>query len=60
MLSRAGISELAWWEVPVSIVIMIVAIIIFTWLAGRIYRAGVLMYGQKPNFGRLVKLAFSR
>jgi ABC-2 type transport system permease protein len=60
MLSRAGISELEWWEVPVSIVIMLVAIVIFTWLAGRIYRAGVLMYGQKPNLGRLFKLALSR
>ncbi len=60
MLSRAGISNLAWWEVPASIVIMLISIVIFTWLAGRIYRAGVLMYGQKPSMGRLVKLALSR
>jgi len=60
MLSRAGISELDWWEVPLSIVIMLVSIIVFTWLAGRIYRAGVLMYGQKANLGRLFKLALSR
>lgn len=60
MLSRAGISEVAWWEVPLSIVIMLVSILVLTWLAGRIYRAGVLMYGQKPNLGRIVKLALSR
>jgi ABC-2 type transport system permease protein len=60
MLSRLGNSTLSWWEIPLSIVIMLVAIVIFTWLASRIYRAGVLMYGQKPNFGRMIKLAFSK
>lgn len=60
MLSRLGTSNLSWWEIPVSIVIMLIAIVIFTWLASRIYRAGVLMYGQKPSFGRMFKLAFSK
>lgn len=56
MLVRAALANLAWWEVPVSIVIMVVAILIFTWLAARIYRTGVLMYGQKPKLGYLWKL----
>lgn len=60
MLSRAGNSDLAWWEIPLSVVILVIAILIFTWLASRIYRAGVLMYGQKPSFGRLFKLALSK
>lgn len=60
MLTRAGFSELSWWEIPLSVVIMLVSIIIFTFLASRIYRAGVLMYGQKPSIGRLFKLALSK
>lgn len=56
MLVRAGLANLAWWEVPVSVVLMVIAVLVFTWLAARIYRAGVLMYGQKPRFGRLWKL----
>jgi ABC-2 type transport system permease protein len=60
MLSRVGNSSLSWWEIPLSVVIMIISIIVFTWLASRIYRAGVLMYGQKPSFRRIIKLAFSR
>jgi ABC-2 type transport system permease protein len=60
ILTRAGLDRLDWWEIPLSVVIMLVATLVFTWLAGRIYRAGVLMYGQKPGFGKLVKLAFAR
>lgn len=60
MVTRVALGNPAWWEVPVSIGIMLVAILLMTWLAARIYRAGVLMYGQKPSFGKLVKLAFSK
>ncbi len=60
MIARAALTSLQWWEVPVSVGIMLVTIVVFTWLAGRVYRAGVLMYGQKPSIGRLLKLAFGR
>ncbi|HEX2912162.1 MAG TPA: ABC transporter permease [Chloroflexia bacterium] len=60
MLVRAGLGTLNWWDIPLSIILMIVAIWICTILAARIYRAGVLMYGQKPTMGKLFKLAFSR
>ena len=60
MLARASVGTLAVWEIPLTIVIMLVAIVLMTWLAARVYRAGVLMYGQKPGLGKLFKLARTR
>lgn len=60
MLARIAQGAVAWWEVPVSIGVMLVAIVVCTWFAARIYRLGVLMYGQRPSFGQLLKLARMR
>ncbi|GAA4277746.1 ABC transporter permease [Aquimarina mytili] len=44
-----------WWEVLISIILLIGSIIFITWLAGRIYRVGILMYGKKPTYKELFK-----
>ncbi len=44
-----------WWEVLISITLLIGSIIFITWLAGRIYRVGILMYGKKPTYKELFK-----
>ena len=46
-----------WWEILLTIVIMIVSIFVCAIIAARIYRYGVLMYGQKPSMRQLVKIA---
>lgn len=51
MLARNAVTPLAWWEIALSCLLMIVSILLLTWLAAYIYRVGVLMYGQKPGFG---------
>ncbi len=38
-----------------SIVTLIATIIFFVWLAGKIYRVGILMYGKKPSYKELWK-----
>jgi ABC-2 type transport system permease protein len=56
MLVRIALGTVAWWEIVVTIAIMLVAILASTWFAARLYRYGVLMYGQRPGFGQLLKL----
>lgn len=46
------------WQVLLSIVILIASVIFMTWMAGRIYRVGILMYGKKVNFKELGKWLF--
>jgi len=46
------------WQVFLSIAILILTCVFFAWLAGRIYRVGILMYGKKVNFRELSKWLF--
>lgn len=48
------------WEVIVSVVVMIVSAVFLIWLAGRIYRVGILMYGKKTGFRELARWIFSK
>jgi len=37
------------WEILASLLINFVTIILITWIAARIYRVGILMYGKRPT-----------
>ncbi|RAJ07492.1 ABC transporter permease [Arenibacter echinorum] len=43
------------WEVVVSILLLIITFIGIVWLAAKIYRVGILMYGKKPSYKDLLK-----
>ena len=43
------------WELSLSIGILITSFIATTWLAGRIYRTGILMYGKKATYKEIWK-----
>ena len=44
-----------WWEIGISIFLLILSIAGTVWLAARIYRIGILMYGKKPSYKELYK-----
>ena len=43
------------WEVLLSMGLLIITFIGTTWLAGKIYRTGILMYGKKASYKELIK-----
>ena len=43
------------WQLILSIVLLFATALAIIWLAGRIYRRGILHYGQKASFGTLLK-----
>jgi len=45
----------ATWELLLSMVVLVCTFIATTWLAGRIYRTGILMYGKKASYKELWK-----
>jgi len=45
------------WELILSIVLLIAGFIATTWLAAKIYRTGILMYGKKPTWKEMWKWA---
>ncbi|MBQ6080468.1 MAG: ABC transporter permease [Muribaculaceae bacterium] len=43
------------WQLALSIFLLFATALAIIWLAGRIYRRGILHYGQKASFGTLLK-----
>ncbi len=43
------------WELALSMVLLVIGFVATTWLAGRIYRTGILMYGKKISYKELWK-----
>lgn len=55
MLLRIGIGEVAFWEIAVSLILLLVTTFGLGWLAAKIYRTGVLMYGKRPSIKEIRK-----
>jgi ABC-2 type transport system permease protein len=55
MMVRVIVSTPPLWQIIASIFIMIVAIVFTTYVAGRIYRIGILMYGKRPTISEIIK-----
>lgn len=43
------------WELALSMILLILGFLGTTWLAGKIYRIGILMHGTKPSYKTLWK-----
>ena len=49
-----------WWQLGLSMVLLIAGFMCTTWFAARIYRTGILMYGKKPSWKEMIKWAFRK
>ncbi len=43
------------WEIILSLVLLAISLFVMIWLAAKIYRVGIFMYGKKPSFSDLIK-----
>jgi ABC-2 type transport system permease protein len=50
MMSRLSVGHVEPWELALSLGLLVVTVPLVTWLAIRVYRAGVLLYGQRPGW----------
>jgi ABC-2 type transport system permease protein len=53
---RLGLSEIAAWELIVSIILLVLSIIGAMVLTAKLFRTFLLMYGKRPRLGEIVKL----
>ena len=44
-----------YWQLGISITALIITFVLVTWLAAKIYRTGILMYGKKPTWKEIWK-----
>ena len=56
MFVRIAMSSPAWYEIILSVVLLIGATAVVGMVAARIYRIGVLMYGKPPKLGELIRV----
>lgn len=48
------------WQLALSMLLLIAGFIFTTWFAAKIYRTGILMYGKKPSWKEMIKWAFRK
>jgi len=49
MPGRWVVSDVTGPELVASVVLLLAALVLVTWIGGRIYRTGILMYGKRPS-----------
>jgi ABC-2 type transport system permease protein len=47
-----------WIDLIISMIALVAGFLFTTWIAGRIYRTGILMYGKKITWKELGKWIF--
>jgi len=51
-----GVPEVVpWWQLFLSMFILILGFIFTTWCAGKIYRTGILLYGKRATWKEMIK-----
>ena len=55
MFARIAMSTVTFWEIAVSIGLLVAGVAMIGVLAAKIYRVGVLMYGTRPKLPELLK-----
>lgn len=60
MFTRICMSTVAWYEIAVSVVILIGSTIGIGVLSAKIYRVGVLLYGMPPKIGTIIKTVLAK
>ena len=55
MIVRIASTNVPAWQIITSVVLIIITFLGCVWMASKIYRVGILMYGKKPKLSDLIK-----
>ena len=58
MFTRIAMSTVAWYEIAISISILVGSTVAVGFAAAKIYRVGVLLYGTTPKLGQVLKMVW--
>lgn len=56
MLSRIPF-DIASWQIWLSVGLLYISFVLMAWIAAKIYRVGIFMYGKKPTIADLIRWA---
>jgi len=57
MFLRITVLTPPWWQIALSIALTGLAVAAVVWLAARVHRVGILMYGKRPTFPEIMRWA---
>ena len=60
MFARICMSTVPWYEILISVLVLLGSTIAIGFIAAKIYRVGVLLYGTRPKFKELLKIVFAK
>ncbi|MDE6371869.1 MAG: ABC transporter permease, partial [Duncaniella sp.] len=43
------------WQIILSMVLQLITFLALVWMAGKIYRVGIFMYGKKPTIKEIIR-----
>jgi ABC-2 type transport system permease protein len=49
-----------WWQLGLSMTLLVAGFLFTSWLAAKIYRTGILLYGKKPTWREMLKWALRK
>lgn len=55
MLQRVASGTVSFWEVLVSIGLLIIGFLVIFWIAAKVYRVGILMYGKRAGWKEIMR-----
>lgn len=55
MFLRIVVLTPPFWQILLSIALLVLGILAVVWVAARVYRVGILMYGKRPTFPELLR-----
>jgi len=55
MIMRIPIQMPPLWEILATIALLVVSCVFMMWVAGKIFRTAILIYGKRPSLGELVR-----
>ena len=55
MLQRVATGTVGIWEVVISLILLAGTFVLTTYLAGKVYRVGILLYGKKASWREIIK-----
>ena len=47
--------DVPWWQLALSMILLVLGFLFFTWLTAKIYRTGILLYGKKITWKEMWK-----
>ena len=60
MFTRICMSTVPWYEILISVLVLLGSTIAIGFISAKIYRVGVLLYGTRPKFKDLLKTVFAK